>query len=350
MVGIINIIKAAIFSYTTSSQWWTNCCALMVYCARSFAVQGPPNSNREHRGHMLLNHVGNPICSLKRPIPVRSRFRHFHFAQFISWWEAFGSRDVHCGDVLMVCKLFLPHCETGFIWCCVDSRHFHFAQLLSPGGRLSAAGMCIVVMCDGQQAFHIARRASDGVVSSGVVLVMKFLRDLSRLGEGTWPCRGCLSSVACLDRSVMLATTLLMYGLAMPARMCRLLMLVGFRHPVMHLQLSLRTGFSFLAWVDHSHAGHAYSAVEKQRARAVAHSVLGACTPSGIGEFTHDVIACTHFCLSRLNMCLEGKASVKCDSEADRVFGVCQWYSRPGDIKLTFDFLTSQMKSTYLSL
>ena len=57
--------------------------------------------------------------------------------------------------------------------------------------------------------------------------------------------------------------------------MYRSLVLVGFRHPVMQLQLSLRAGSSFFAWVDLSHSWQAYSAVEKLRVRAVARSVLG---------------------------------------------------------------------------
>ena len=61
----------------------------------------------------------------------------------------------------------------------------------------------------------------------------------------------------------------------MPARMYKLSMLVDFRHPVIHLQLSFRAGSSFLAWVDLSHTGQAYSAVEKLRARAVERSVFG---------------------------------------------------------------------------
>ena len=66
-----------------------------------------------------------------------------------------------------------------------------------------------------------------------------------------------------------------MSGGAIPARMYRSLVLVGFRHPVMQLQLSLRAGSSFFAWVDLSHSWQAYSAVEKLRVRAVARSVLG---------------------------------------------------------------------------
>ena len=68
-------------------------------------------------------------------------------------------------------------------------------------------------------SFHMFRRASEGVVSSGAVQVRKLLCDFSRLGAGTWPCRGCLSSVACLRHSTLLATALLMSGGAIPARM-----------------------------------------------------------------------------------------------------------------------------------
>ena len=38
-------------------------------------------------------------------------------------------------------------------------------------------------------SFHMFRRASEGVVSSGAVQVRKLLCDFSRLGAGTWPCK-----------------------------------------------------------------------------------------------------------------------------------------------------------------
>ena len=51
-------------------------------------------------------------------------------------------------------------------------------------------------------------------------------------------------------------------GGAIPARTYRLSTLVGRRHPVMHLQLSLREASNFFAWDDLSHTGQAYSATE----------------------------------------------------------------------------------------
>ena len=60
----------------------------------------------------------------------------------------------------------------------------------------------------------------------------------------------------------MLATDRRMSGGAMPDRTCRLSTLVGFRQPVIALQLSLRVGSSFLDSDDLSQTGHAYSAAE----------------------------------------------------------------------------------------
>ena len=80
-------------------------------------------------------------------------------------------------------------------------------------------------------------------------------------------------SSACLLHSVLLATDLRTPGGAIPARTCRLSTFIGLRQPVMHLQLSLREASTFFAWDDLSHTGQAYSATEKQSARAVASRV-----------------------------------------------------------------------------
>lgn len=73
-----------------------------------------------------------------------------------------------------------------------------------------------------------------------------------------WRLRGCawLSCVGGCSASI-------------PARMYRLLMLVGCRHRVMYLQLGLMGRSSFLVWGDLSHTGQTYSPGEKQKARAV---------------------------------------------------------------------------------
>ena len=57
--------------------------------------------------------------------------------------------------------------------------------------------------------------------------------------------------------------------------MCRLSVFVDLRHPVIRRQVALVTGSIFLACVDRSQTGHAYSAVEKQRASAVDRIVCG---------------------------------------------------------------------------
>ena len=59
---------------------------------------------------------------------------------------------------------------------------------------------------------------------------------------------------------ITLATALLMSDGAIPASTGRLLVFVGFRQPVIILQVSFRIAFIFLAWVQRSHTGQAYSA------------------------------------------------------------------------------------------
>ena len=50
--------------------------------------------------------------------------------------------------------------------------------------------------------------------------------------------------------------------------------LVGLRHPVIALQDEFRAGSILGAWADLLHTGDAYSAAEKQSARAVVRIVL----------------------------------------------------------------------------
>ena len=91
---------------------------------------------------------------------------------------------------------------------------------------------------------------------------IKLFRDLRR---GTTPrclLSGCLSSVACRVRSVRFATALLMSDGAIPASTGRLLVFIGFRHPVTILRVSFSVASSFFAWVQCSHTGQAYSAAE----------------------------------------------------------------------------------------
>ena len=77
--------------------------------------------------------------------------------------------------------------------------------------------------------------ASSGLLM-GSVLLMKFFRDFRRDTTPRCPLSGCLSSVVCRVRSVRLATALLMCDGAIPASTGRLLVFVGFRHPVIILQ------------------------------------------------------------------------------------------------------------------
>ena len=150
---------------------------------------------------------------------------------------------------------------------CVRSRlsAFQVVQGLSaPAGRCSSALMlrCTLASRGSSRSLHSSNRAAFAVVLMGLVHVIKLLRDLKR---GTIPrclLSGCLSSVACRVRSVRLATALLMSAGAIPASTGRLFVFVGFRHPVLILQVSFIVASSLFAWVERSHTGQAYSAAE----------------------------------------------------------------------------------------
>ena len=73
----------------------------------------------------------------------------------------------------------------------------------------------------------------------------------------------------------MLAAERLISGGAMPDRIYRLSVGVGFRQPVISRQAALIAGSSFLACADLSHTGQAYSALDKHKASAVDRIVLG---------------------------------------------------------------------------
>ena len=146
---------------------------------------------------------------------------------------------------------------------CVRNRlsAFQVVQRLSaPAGRCSSA---LMSRCRGSsRSLHSSKRAAFAVVLMGLVHVIKIFRDLRRGTTPRCPLSGCLSSVACRVRSVRLATALLMSDGAIPAIPGRLLVFVGFRHPVIILQVSFSVASSFFAWVERSHTGQAYSAAE----------------------------------------------------------------------------------------
>ncbi|KAJ8942739.1 hypothetical protein NQ318_007906 [Aromia moschata] len=96
----------------------------------------------------------------------------------------------------------------------------------------------------------------------GSVDCIKLRLDFSLATGGTRRCNGCLVSSRCLLRSAMAWVSLLICGGAIPASMYSWSRLVGFRHPVINLHVSFRTGSSLWACVDLSHTGNAYSAAE----------------------------------------------------------------------------------------
>ena len=86
-------------------------------------------------------------------------------------------------------------------------KHFHSVQLESaPGGSSSLAHKDIVI--DGGRlaslSFHNVSLML--VVSMGLTALRKLFLDFSRLFPSSWPKRGCRSSVDCMWRSMLLAT------------------------------------------------------------------------------------------------------------------------------------------------
>ena len=104
-----------------------------------------------------------------------------------------------------------------------------------------------------------SKQAAFAAVLMGLVHVIKLFRDVRRCTTPRCPLSGCLSSVACRVHSVHLANSLLMSDGAIPASTDRLLVFVGFRHPVVILQVSFSVASSLFAWVERSYTGQAYT-------------------------------------------------------------------------------------------
>ena len=134
----------------------------------------------------------------------------------------------------------------------------------APAGRCSSALMsrCTLASRGPSRSLHSSKRAAFAVVLMGSVHLMKLFRDFRSDITTRCPLSGCLSPVVCRVRSVRLATALLISDGAIPASMGRLLVLVGFRQPVIIRQVSFSVAFSFFAWVQRSHTGQAYSTAE----------------------------------------------------------------------------------------
>ena len=149
---------------------------------------------------------------------------------------------------------------------CVRNRltAFQVVQGFSaPAGRCSSALILSTLASRGSSlSLHSSKRVAFAVMLMGSVLLMKLFRDFRRGTTPRCPLSGCLSSIVCRIRSVRLATALLMSDGAIPASTSRLLVFVGFRQPVIILQVSFSVASSFFAWVERSHTGQAYSAAE----------------------------------------------------------------------------------------
>ena len=164
----------------------------------------------------------------------------------------------------MVCLMPQSH-----VSCSLENPHFNIFTLDRPTcvrNRLSAfqvvqgfstpAGRCspgLKLRCTlasrgSSLSLHSSMRAGFPVVLMGSVHLTKLFRDFRRGTTPICPLSGCLWSVVCRVRSVRLAIALLMSDGAIPASTGRLLVIVGFRHPVIIRQVSFSVTSSFCAW------------------------------------------------------------------------------------------------------
>ena len=125
---------------------------------------------------------------------------------------------------------------------CVRNRlsAFQVVQGFSaPAGRclsaLNQMSRCTLASRGSSRSLNSSKRAAFAVVLMGLLHVIKLFRDLRRGTTPRYQLSGCLSSVACRVRSVRLATALLRCDGAIPASTGRMLVFVGFRHPVIIL-------------------------------------------------------------------------------------------------------------------
>ena len=223
-----------------------------------------------HQESCLLN------CAL--PIPgtadgdVVSRWQALGESRQCPSW---GGQTSRCCMVCLMpqsqvsCSLENPHFNMFTLDrpTCVRSRLSAFLVVQGfsvPAGRCSSALMlrCTLASRGSSRSLHSSKRAAFAVVLMGLVHVIKLFRDLKRGNTAICPLSECLSSVSCRVRSVRLFTALLMSDGAIPASTGRLLVFVGFRHPVIILQVSFSVASSFFAWMERSHTRQAYSAAE----------------------------------------------------------------------------------------
>ena len=176
------------------------------------------------------SHVASPskylqfcLCSLLPANPVRSRFRHLHVVQGLSY----------------------------------------------PLARLSlrlTVTLCGVVC---YLLSHSLHRMILGENSESFTLRKKQFRDFSLLSAGCCPYREWASLVSCLVFSILAHTSHRMSDGAIPASKYRYSTLVGFRYHVTARHALFSSVFSFWAWGDLAQTGSAYSATECRNANAV---------------------------------------------------------------------------------
>ena len=220
------------------------------------------------------------ICLLNCALPIPGTAD----GDVVSRWQAlgesrqcpsWGGQTSRCCMVCLMpqsqvsCSLENPHFNMFTLDrpTCVRSRLSAFLVVQGfsvPAGRCSSALMLICTLASrgSCRSLHSSKRAAFAIVLMGLVHVIKLFRDLRRGTTARCPLSECLSSVSCRVRSVRFSTALLMSDGAIPASTGRLLVYVGFRHPVIILQVSFSVASSFFAWMERSQTRQAYSAAE----------------------------------------------------------------------------------------
>ncbi len=165
----------------------------------------------------------------------------------------------------------------------------------------------------GWQAFRSSHSATLVLAAPlDSTLLGKLLLNFSLLFAGLWPNDRWCSSVVWRCRSFVLAALHWVSGGATPdsVYIYSLCTGVGLRHTGTRWQVALMSGSIFLAWGDLSQTGHAYSAVEWQKANGSWAQGTWAGTPICSSEIADNVVSCTDFGFCLLDVGRERKATV----------------------------------------
>ena len=140
-------------------------------------------------------------------------------------------------------------------------------------------------------SFQVFRRASEGVVSGGAVLVKKPLRDLSRLGAGTWPCRGASHLwLAC----TALPCWPLLFWWGNTWQDVQVVGVSGLQAPSDASAALVKSRVQFFCMGGSLPPWAGILCSRAAEGEGCGTECLGTCTPSGVGESAQDVVAGTY--------------------------------------------------------